>query len=223
MFQRYAVFYTPDVALARAGAAWLGWDSGLSTRVGHPDIREFDLTALTKTPRKYGLHGTVKPPFHLQAGTRADDLQTELAKLCAQTAPVTLDGLQVSTLSGFVALVPIGDQSKLASMAASVVTKLDHFRAPPTEAEIARRRATPLNAAQERHLANWGYPYVMDHFRFHMTLSNKSEVAPRLAHVARRYFADHLATPLKINALTFMGQDRAGMFHQLHRYALTGT
>ena len=223
MFKRYAVYYTPEAALAECGAAWLGWDIAKGASVDHPKVAALDIENLTHTPRKYGLHGTIKPPFFLTEGTSVDQVQQELEALCARLAPVTLDGLEVRELAGFIALTPIGDQTALAGMAAQVVTKLDRFRAEPSEAELAKRRHMPLSAAQEQNLHNWGYPYVMDQFRFHITLTGRLE--GDVAHVTdaiRSHFSSHLPAPFHVGSLTFAGQDADGMFHEIHRYALTG-
>src|SRR3546814_6742151 len=47
------------------------------------------------------------------------------------------------------------------------------FRAPPSETELARRRAAGLSARQEANLQAWGYPYVMEDFRLHFTLTGR--------------------------------------------------
>lgn len=226
MFTRYAIYYTPapDTPLADFGARWLGWDSAHGVSRGHPDIGNLDVAALTEKPRKYGLHGTIKPPFRLADGMTAQGLADAVADLCADAGPVTLKGLKLAQLGRFVALVPDGDVSALATLAARAVRELDQFRAPSSEAEMARRRTARLTAAQDAHLARWGYPYVLDQFRFHLTLTG-----PLAAHEAARVKAaltQHLATltpaPFPVNGLTLLGEDRTGRFQQIHRYALAG-
>lgn len=226
MFTRYAVYYTPEPgsSLATFGAAWLGWDSATGRAQAHPDIRAVDLAALTATPRKYGFHGTIKPPFRLADGCTPDALAAALGALCASAAPVTLEGLHCARLGRFLALVPTGDASALGQLAARAVQELDAFRAPPTEAELAKRRAAGLTAAQDAHLQRWGYPYVLDAFRFHLTLSGRLD--PETATAAQAVLAPRLAqmdlAPYRITGLTLLGEDAAGFFHQIHRYALTG-
>lgn len=223
MFRRYAVYYTPEGSLAEVGAAWLGWDLSKGERVPHPDIPGLDAPALTAKPRKYGLHGTIKPPFFLEKGTTEEGLHDRLAELCGLLSPVTLDGLELAKMSGFVAARPLGDQSTLAKMASQVVTQLDGFRAQPTDEELARRRRSrALTAAQEQHLANWGYPYVMDQFRFHITLTGRVGDPEDILAGLIPYFAPHLPARFNISSLTLVGQDAAGMFHEIRRYALTG-
>jgi putative phosphonate metabolism protein len=221
-FDRYAVYFTPDGALARAGAAWLGWDVAQGSAVAHPDLGAVDLAGITATPCKYGMHGTLKPPFALAQGTDAEELRIAVHALAEGLTPVSLAGLEVAALGPFLALKPVGDQTGLARLAAEVVTQLDRFRASPSEAELARRRQSNLSAAQERHLRDWGYPYVMDQLRFHITLTGRlsraqeAEIAP----VARVYFAPYMTAPFVIGSLTLAGQGTDGMFYEIERIRL---
>ncbi len=223
MYQRYAVYFTPTGALAKAGAFWLGWDLSTGSVVAHPEIAGLDIAALTKTPRKYGLHATIKPPFHLSGGTTLQMLEHAVETLCAQLEPVTLDTLSVQRLGRFIALTPEGDTSALARLAAQTVKTLDPFRAPPSNAELARRRQANLTPSQDHNLMAWGYPYVLEDFRFHITLTGRirGDIAPTLEKL-RAHFAPYLAQPLRIDSLTLTGQDGDGMFHEIRRFPLTG-
>ena len=223
-FDRYAIYYTPKGALAEAGAAWLGWDLARGRAVAHPEVAGLDVAALTETPRKYGLHATVKPPFVLAEGASADGVLTEFKTLCTRLAPVTLDGLALTQLGRFLALTPAGDTAALNAMAAEVVRGLDPFRAPPTEADLARRRQANLTPVQEANLSQWGYPYVMEAFRFHITLTGKLPKGdlPQVTAALAPYITPHLPQPFVLDSLTLVGQAEDGMFHEVHRAALSG-
>lgn len=225
MFTRYAIYYTPKpgTPLADFGAHWLGWDSNKGATRPHPDMKGLDVAALTATPRKYGFHGTIKPPFRLAEGTTAQTLSDALANLCANAAVVTLDGLQLARLGRFLALVPVGDANALGQLAARCVQELDSFRAPPRAGELEKRRAMQLNPQQEAHLKRWGYPHVLDQFRFHMTLTGRLDPDTRAqAEMALTGQINTLdVSPHAVTALTLMGEDAAGRFHQIHRYALS--
>ncbi|WP_259988569.1 DUF1045 domain-containing protein [Sulfitobacter sp. S190] len=222
MFERYAVYFTPQGGLAEKGAAWLGWDIARGRSSLHPVLAGVDLAEVTRVPRKYGFHATIKPPFHLAQGQTAQALAADLEKLAGDLAAVTLTTLSVSRLGRFVALKPVGDTAALADLAARVVTGLDTYRAPASKSELARRRKRKLSVAQERYLTAWGYPYVMDEFRFHMTLTSPVEDAARIVPLAVSFFRDVLPTPFCLDALTLVGQDADGMFHEIDRFALTG-
>lgn len=225
-FRRYGLYVVPEGGLYRAGADWLGWDSVAGARTVPPDLPGLpdSAEALTATPRKYGFHGTVKPPFHLAHGTSAAALDAAAREFCASRAPVTIPVLTLRRLGRFIAIVPAAPSAALADLAGATVAALDPFRARPSEAELARRRKSSLTERQEALLALWGYPYVMEEFRFHLTLTGA--LSPEAAEAAERvlatHFAPHLAAPVVIDSLCLMGEDDDGLFHLVHRYTLSG-
>jgi putative phosphonate metabolism protein len=226
-FERYAIYWAPDPGpLADFTAAWLGWDAARGCTVDHPDLPGMALPVaeITATPRIYGFHGTVKPPFRLAPGTDAASLHRAAAALCARLTPISLPGLALRRLGGFVALTPEGDTAALAALAAAVVADLDPFRAPPTEAEIARRRPDRLTDRQRANLAKWGYPYVMDEFQFHLTLTGDLPEAEARAVAATLdpVLAPILPRPFRVDSLCLFGQGSGGTFRLLHRYSLSG-
>ena len=171
-YTRFAIYYVPpDGPLADFGAGWLGWDV-----VAGRDVTQFDLPGLhdiTMTPRKYGFHGTLKPPFRLQDGQTLGALKQAASDLAVALAPAQCDGLKLTQIGRFLALTPYGPIDGVQRVAAACVRELDAFRAPAGEAELARRRKVGLSARQEALLVQWGYPYVLDEFRFHLTLSGR--------------------------------------------------
>ncbi|MFT5651936.1 MAG: hypothetical protein ACI9TZ_003433, partial [Yoonia sp.] len=171
--KRYAIYYTPQAgAFAAAAAAWLGWDLAGARPVAQPspDLPR-PLAEVTAVPRKYGFHGTIKPPFRLADGVSFTDLDEAVAGMASGLKPVAFPALQIINLHGFLALVPQGDPAALQALAGEVVRMLDPYRATLTETEIARRRPERLTPRQRDLLATYGYPYVMEELRFHLTLS----------------------------------------------------
>jgi len=214
----------PDGALARFGAGWLGWDALAGRAAEHPVITGLPrpLAEITATPRKYGLHATIKPPFRLADTTSLAALMTDIAALCDRLEPVMLDGLTLARLGGFLALVPDGQSAALHDLAASAVTRLDHHRARLTDSELARRRTARLTPAQEALLMQWGYPHVLDEFRFHITLTGRlpREEADTVAEALAPYLTPLLPRPYPVDSLCLMGEDDQGLFHLVHRYPL---
>ncbi|WP_292224707.1 DUF1045 domain-containing protein, partial [Mesorhizobium sp.] len=99
----------------------------------------------------------------------------------------------------------------------------DSFRAPLTEAEIERRSPDALKPDEFRNLCQWGYPYVFDTFRFHMTLSGRvgPEESPRLRAAIDGLFADALRQPVPVDALTLFVESEPGApFMVLSHHAL---
>lgn len=225
MFERYAIFYTPPAGpLADVTAAWLGWDSEKARAVSHPSIACLDVGNVTATPRKYGFHGTLKAPFRLALNCSYEDLATAVAEFSSRQSPVALDRFELSYTNGFVALRPHRQTPELRALAAKVVQDLDPFSAPLTGPDIARRRHAGLSVRQDRQMLDWGYPYIFEDFNFHLTLSgtlNPTD-ARIVAHVLKPLLASVLPEPMVVDAITLVGQDVEGMFHQIHRYTLSG-
>jgi len=225
-YARYAVYWAPPRGsdLERLGAAWLGWDPEAGAAVAQPTGVP-NLAEHTAAPARYGFHATLKPPFRLTEGTTAADLDAALAALAATTPPATGPGLAIGDGLGFLAFQPGGAAPEFGRLAARVVEALETFRAPLTEDELARRRAAGLTALQDALLTRWGYPYVMEEFRFHLTLSGPISGldAVYLANAARGHFAPAVAPGLALRELCLFGDPgEGGRFRLLARHALTG-
>ena len=226
-FTRYAVYFTPPPGpLAAFGAAWLGWDSAQGRRVMLPPVAGLPvpLSEITATPRKYGLHATLMAPFNLSDGYRHKDLQAALAGLGQRLSPVMLDALALRRIGGFLALAPQGETAALNLLAARVVRDLQPLRAPVTEQDLARRRSPGLTPRQDALLQEWGYPYVMEEFRFHITLTGTMTTADldRVEAVLSPLVMPLVPRPFPIGDLTLSGEDSRGMFHDIQRYRLAG-
>ncbi|WP_298849671.1 DUF1045 domain-containing protein [uncultured Ruegeria sp.] len=225
-FTRYAIYFAPPAGAewTNFATSWLGWDMETATRVAHPDVRGIDVAAVTEVPRKYGLHATLKPPFRLRDGQTFDALRTACGQLASSQPPVMLDGLETTRLGRFLALRPLGGTQALNTLANACVQELDGFREVVSEAELARRRAAGLTPEQDANLVQWGYPYVLDEFRFHITLSGKLDKPTLRAtqEALQTHLAPLLPQPLQIIDLALMGEAEDGRFHLIHRYALSG-
>lgn len=174
---RFAVYYAPsrESAWWQAGSAWLARDAQSGERCESPQPARLTraLAALTEAPRRYGWHGTLVAPFRLAEGvTQAYILQA--AREWARTQSAFALPVEAATLGDFVALRPATAQGEahIREVATSALRTLDTLRARPSAADLARRLAAPLSERQRALLIEWGYPYVFDEFRFHMTLSS---------------------------------------------------
>jgi putative phosphonate metabolism protein len=230
MAARYAVYYAPpeDSPLAAFGSGWLGREAATGELCPQPDVAGFTATehaAITEFPRHYVFHGTLKPPFALADDTTADALLAAVEAFAADRAAFAVPVLQLAAIGRFVALVPGAPSPDLRQLAADAVRDLDRFRAPPSEAELARRRKAGLTPRQELLLQQWGYPYVMEEFRFHLTLTGPLDAATRDRAVAALdpLVAPLCRLPLPVDALAVFAQDdRAAPFREISRHALRG-
>jgi putative phosphonate metabolism protein len=200
---RVAAYYAPlpDDPLFTMAAAWLGRDPERGTAVLQPDIP--DIAEVTAEPRLYGFHATLKPPMRLAEGCQWSDVVTATNALAERTAPFDLPPLAVSDVFGFLALRETVPCPPLQALADACVEHLDPLRAPPTEAELARRRRSSLTPRQDAMLVRWGYPYVFDAWFFHMTLTRrltdgeKSIYQPKVeTYLARALAVSHRVTDI---------------------------
>lgn len=175
---RYALYYAPrsDEPLAAFGRRWLGRDVETGRDLGPFDVQGFtaeQMAEITADPRHYGFHGTLKPPFALAGGRTESELLDAVGAFARRHHAFAIEALRLADLGDFIALVPAGPCAPLAALAADCVREFDRFRRLPDAAELARRRTARLSPRQDELLVRWGYPYVMDEFRFHLTLTGK--------------------------------------------------
>jgi putative phosphonate metabolism protein len=231
---RFAIYYAPDAntALARFGSKMLGYDAFNGDDLAFPaDVVtqaadwQADWHDITADPRKYGFHATLKAPFPL-----ADDMDEALLReSCAQFAsiarPIPVIAPVVRSLDGFTAIVPATPSLVLNTLAQNCVEAFDGFRAPMTPADRARRKPERLTARQVAQLDRWGYPYVGDDFRFHMTLTGRlpPERRDAVAAMLQRHFAALDLMSLAIDRIALFRQDTpASRFRVIESFALRG-
>jgi putative phosphonate metabolism protein len=222
---RVGIYYCPreDDPLFAAGAAWLGRDPTSEDRMTQPDITGID--EVTAEARGYGFHATLKPPMRLAEGCTWDELLIATRELAAQCAPFVLPRLAVTDLHGFLALCEVAFCSPLQALADACVERLDRFRAPPAEAELARRRRAQLTAAQEAMLVRFGYPYVLNTWFFHMTLTRRLSTAEHAIWrpAVERYFKEAVAIRRTVTDICLFTQAGPGEpFVIAERIALAG-
>ncbi len=228
MTARYAVYFAPaeSTALWQAVCRWLGRDARGAAHLPQPEVDGWSaqqILQITASPRMYGFHATLKPPFQLAEGRTASQLAHALQELASRLQAFILPQLAVGSLAGFLALQPAGSDAKLTALADACVIELDGFRRSLSAEELAQRRAAGLSPRQDQLLAQFGYPFVLDQFRFHMTLTERlpREDSDRLRPWLSRYLAEALAVPLRCDDLCLFFQERPGDdFLLLQRFAL---
>ncbi len=228
--ERFGLYFAPaeGTPLDRFGSAWLGRSAWTGASLEPPGIQGFtveEIQGITGSPRRYGFHATLKPPFALAPGRTLSELVEAVSAFAAGRPAFRIAPLRVKAVGCFIALVPSAHESELHALADACVERFDAFRAPPSEAETAKRKRATLTPRQEEHLTRWGYPYVFDTFRFHMTLTDSLEEGIRdralsaLVPLAEPYCRD----PLPIDGVTLFHEPSPGAdFRILQRFPLTG-
>jgi len=211
-FPRYAIYYVPAQGsfLDQFGAEMLGYDAWIGAALPFaagvveqmPDWRE-----LTQDPRKYGFHATLKAPMALN-GRKESELQGACADFARQPRRIPRITPVVSSLSGFIAVITAGPSDELEQFAADCVRAFDPFRAPLTPEDRTRRNPSRLTPRQAEYLDRWGYPYVMEEFRFHMTLTGRLDEIrrPGVLAMLRERFARLELTELAIDRIALFRQ-----------------
>ena len=215
-FPRYAIYFAAgsDSALSRFGAELLGYDAYTGDELSFPkDALQVapDWRDVSSDPRKYGFHGTLKAPMALASGKTEAELMAACAAFAGKARPVPVIRPIVDAISGFIAVIPAEPVEALQKLAADCVREFDSFRAELTAEDRARRRPDKLNERQRDHLDRWGYPYVMEEFRFHMTLTGRLDAerhGPILEMLRTRFAALGLDT-LVIDRIALFRQDDA--------------
>lgn len=225
--RRYAIYYTPEPAsaLGRLGRSWLGRNpSGVDREAGRclQGISWEDWHRVIARPRRYGFHATLKAPFWIRSGVSERKLVSTLGALTSSNDTVPVGRLEVRRMGDFFALAPVRPPAALAALAAACVEAFEPFRQEMPRDELTRR-IEGLTANQRRNLRLYGYPYVFDEFRFHMTLTGPVDdaLAKTVGPVLQRLCAPACAEPLDIDALSLMLEPEPGADLELRtRYSL---
>lgn len=210
---RFAVYFAParHSAWDLFGSGWLGRDAAGGAALPPRDLPGFvfsQVAALTAEPRRYGFHATLKAPFRLQRGD-GQELLARVARIAARWQAMPLGALVPVFLDGFVALVPAQPHAAVDTLAAQCVTELDDLRAPLNAAELARRDPGRLDDRGRELLERYGYPHVLERFRFHLSLTG-----PVDADTAGRLLAQLAPAVSRLNGEAPLWLDRLCIFHE---------
>jgi putative phosphonate metabolism protein len=226
---RYAIYFAP-----KANSALDMFGRGVLGRSIDPEMIANVFPQLTaqfpnwhqrvSAAAHYGFHATLKPPFALSAGVEATWMREDVTALAKTLPRVSIGHLRIARMGRFIALVPVASPAQLGTLAAHIVRSLDPLRAPLTEDDRARRKPDTLTPRQLGYLDQWGYPYVFDEFRFHMTLTGplpddeRSEAA-RILHTLYEPYDQ----PVDIRDICIFAQpNRVAPFTLVERIRLAG-
>lgn len=224
---RHAVYFAPSPRhpLWELGCRWLGRDASDPADGGAP------VHSLVAAPWRYGFHATLKAPMALAADVHESNWLAAVRTLAARHESFEMPALRVALLSDFIALRPVEPLEAahpLRRLADDCVIALDPWRAAAAAPGRERVARAPLDARQRANLDRLGYPFVLDDWRFHMTLSDSlaGVEADRIAALrtsATRHFAPALAMPLHCEDLCVFVEPVPGRpFELRHRFALGG-
>lgn len=177
---RLALYFAPAVESPwwRFGSSWLGRDAFTLAASPPPSLEGLegiDHPSTTAVPRRYGFHATLVAPFMLREDVAAEQLHARVSALARSLRTLQLGRLEPARLGTFVALLPTADSAPIAELARTCVLCLDPVRAPLSQREFARR-ARDQDAHGIALVHRHGYAFVLDRFRFHMTLTGEIDL-----------------------------------------------
>lgn len=216
MTERFAIYFAPAATsnLWERAATWLGRDAA-DDHIFEGPVAGIDrdrLLNLTQSANRYGFHATLKAPMSLAEDTDETELRAALTRFAARHRPIELGRLKLASLEGFLALMTDGENEALQDFAAHVVEDFDPFRAPMSVKDRASRAGKGLSERQIELLDAYGYPYVFEEFRFHMTLTDRlsGDDAAELMAAASTWFTPALEEPVVLDRLSLFHEYEAG-------------
>ena len=226
-FSRYAVYFSPpeESDLFKFASSWLGWDAQNAKKIFHPNFKDLvsDITELTKKQSCYGFHGTLKPPFALAETKNESELKAAILELSQSTRKFEIPAVNLQLLNGFVAIVATNENNEIKNLAKKCVQELDIFRQPESLEKVQKRRSVGLSQYEEFNLQRWGYPYIMDSFRFHLTLTRRlnPKELKNVMEVLASELTEILNTALPVRDICLFGEsDTSGNFQIIQRFPL---
>ncbi|MCB1954347.1 MAG: DUF1045 domain-containing protein [Rhodocyclaceae bacterium] len=180
---RFALYWAPEAGtpLDRLGSTWLGRDARTGALLRQPmvpGVSSSVIREITASPRRYGLHATLRAPFRLAPGCDPARLERSIQSLASVQRPF-VTRLAVGELRDFVALLPLNGHGALTALERDCVEAMAGLAQAPGAEERARRLAGGLNDRQKALLEAHGYPFVLDEFRFHLSLCGRIQGALR--------------------------------------------
>jgi putative phosphonate metabolism protein len=226
MTARYAIYYAPpaDTPIWRKAAAWLGRDAYSGAAPARPvlaGLEGIDLDDLTADPRGYGFHATLKAPFELAPSASEADLLSAAEQFVVRQSPFVAR-VAPAALGRFLAFRLQDGEARMQALHEVCVRAFEPFRARLSDADLARRRRAPLTPEQDARLEAWGYPYVFEDFRFHMTLTGQirdEALRERVLAALIEHFAAETGAHRFDGVAVFRQTDRAQPFDILQRFA----
>ncbi len=150
---RYAIYYAPEPGspLDSFGRSWFGDNPAATTTLSTKRIAE-----LSESSRRYGFHGTLKPPFGLNPATTLDSLLNAAHVFARTLSPIEIPPLELAIIGKFIALTPTTQSAALEKLAAACVRAFEAFRVPLSDEQLENYKLNRLTVHQEQMLEHWG-------------------------------------------------------------------
>lgn len=233
-YKRVAIYFLPkkNSSLENFGKNLLGRDINKKRKISLTRRQKYfinrrftyfdELKDYCEKPAKYGFHATLKAPFRLKRNVKTKDFYDVISHIAAQHSRFKIKGLKIVYRKKFTFITSRKEIKSLINLENDLVKHLDTFRAELNKTEIKKRNPDSLTFKQNKYLKEWGYPFVLDQFKFHMTLMNQNnnKLSNKQKLELEKLIYKISNNLLEFNEISLLGENKNGYFEEIKRFKL---
>ena len=233
-YKRVAIYFLPkkNSSLENFGKNLLGRDINKKKKISLTRRQKYfinrgfmyfdELKDYCEQPAKYGFHATLKAPFRLKRNVKTKNFYDVISHIAAQHSRFKIKGLKIVYSKKFTFITSRKPNKLLINLENDLVKHLDTFRAELNKTEIKKRIPDSLTFKQNKYLKEWGYPFVLDQFKFHMTLMNQNnnKLSNKQKLELEKLIYKISNNLLEFNEISLLGENKNGYFEEIKRFKL---
>ena len=233
-YKRVAIYFLPkkNSSLENFGKNLLGRDINKKKKISLTRRQKYfinrgftyfdELKDYCEQPAKYGFHATLKAPFRLKRNVKTKNFYDVISHIAAQHSRFKIKGLKIVYSKKFTFITSRKEIKSLINLENDLVKHLDTFRAELNKTEIKKRNPDSLTFKQNKYLKEWGYPFVLDQFKFHMTLMNQNnnKLSNKQKLELEKLIYKISNNLVEFNEISLLGENKKGYFEEIKRFKL---
>ena len=233
-YKRVAIYFLPkkNSSLENFGKNLLGRDINKKKKISLTRRQKYfinrgftffdELKDYCEQPAKYGFHATLKAPFRLKRNVKTKNFYDVISHIAAQHSRFKIKGLKIVYNKKFTFITSRKPNKSLINLENDLVKHLDTFRAELNKTEIKKRIPDSLTFKQNKYLKEWGYPFVFDQFKFHMTLMNQNnnKLSNKQKLELEKLIYKISNNVIEFNEISLLGENKNGHFEEIKRFKL---
>ena len=233
-YKRVAIYFLPkkNSSLENFGKNLLGRDINKKKKISLTRRQKYfinrgftyfdELKDYCEEPAKYGFHATLKAPFRLKRNVKTKNFYDVISHIAAQHSRFKIKGLKIVYSKKFTFITSRKPNKLLINLENDLVKHLDTFRAELNKTEIKKRIPDSLTFKQNKYLKEWGYPFVFDQFKFHMTLMNQNnnKLSNKQKLELEKLIYKTSNNVIEFNEISLLGENKNGYFEEIKRFKL---
>ena len=233
-YKRVAIYFLPkkNSSLENFGKNLLGRDINKKKKISLTRRQKYfinrgftyfdELKDYCEQPAKYGFHATLKAPFRLKRNVKTKNFYDVISHIAAQHSRFKIKGLKIVYSKKFTFITSRKPNKLLINLENDLVKHLDTFRAELNKTEIKKRIPDSLTFKQNKYLKEWGYPFVFDQFKFHMTLMNQNnnKLSNKQKLELEKLIYKISNNVIEFNEISLLGENKNDHFEEIKRFKL---